>query len=1046
MSSTWARWAPLAVGALMIGQAAGPALSQPTSETFPLGRSAASGAVCQAVRDFDDPATLSGEGRAWKLQCRGYAADLGRFYVLPAKQLSSWRGGLAGRGACEADQASAVKGLSGARLMRCQVGAAKTAYVALWAERGGRILIAEGLAPTVDVLETGLGVLAGAPVPNVTDTAQSVALSEVPGLAAGGLAAAEEAAASDPRRLRARGYVQNNEWRFDKAETDFRALMTAAEARDAPARTRAEAMLNLALNVSNNARFSEADALFNAADAILRATTDPVTSARAMNYRALHLRNQGKFADAEAMAKRAMEARAEIARRSVAPTKAANGDLVIDVTTALALNDRGEGTDVLDPGAPSLSYLLDVQDAQAWQIVGSARSAAGDAAGAREATGKALAIFDRYRTVGEVTAWLHARVLADLAELDLAQGKQAEAVAGFDKALAILRTRHAGSATEAAMTLDLARAQQAAGDTRAALATYDHAFEIFRNQRGSLGASADASAPYFDLLLASAAKEPANARAYQEKLFDAAETAVSSATAETVSRLAARVALGNDVTTGLARALDDTRRLAQAAESRVAALQADGAYEGAARVDADAELVRLKAQEQALETELFTLNPRYRQLVNSYASLAEVQTALKPDEVYSRILVLDRKSYGVLIGKGFIQAYPIDLSRAQVGALVTNIRAPLEQRGTLPPFDVAASRELFGKLFGPVQGQLMAAKHLIYEPSGALISLPAALLVTDDRSAGLMAERGQAAGRPSLDYRQVAWLGGRIDSSLVVSAASFLQSRAFPLSKATRPYLGYGDPVMPRSAGAAFATLLEERGTTRSGPLLAVCNTTRDALLQLSSLPETAAEVRAIGQMMGARPDEVVTGAAFTDVAVKNRANLDDYKVIYFATHGILPMPDACLPEPVLVTALGGTGSDALLGASELLDLHLEADLVVLSACDTGGVGSASAELGGLLGGGEALGGLTRALIYAGARGLLVTHWSIDSNSTETLMRAMFASGQPSQSEALKAAQLILQNDPRLSHPYYWAAFTVVGDGARPLPNSRPAPRVAQLD
>jgi CHAT domain-containing protein len=152
--------------------------------------------------------------------------------------------------------------------------------------------------------------------------------------------------------------------------------------------------------------------------------------------------------------------------------------------------------------------------------------------------------------------------------------------------------------------------------------------------------------------------------------------------------------------------------------------------------------------------------------------------------------------------------------------------------------------------------------------------------------------------------------------------------------------------------------------------------------------------------------------------------------VIYFATHALLPQPAACLPLPALITSLGGGDSDALLDASEVLDLHLDADLVVLAACNTAG---SEQDPTGLQGGGEALGGLARAMIYAGARGLVVSHWAVDSDAASRLMIDLFNSGAPDQAQGLMAAQRQVMSDPATSHPYFWAPFTVVGDGARSL-------------
>jgi CHAT domain-containing protein len=229
-----------------------------------------------------------------------------------------------------------------------------------------------------------------------------------------------------------------------------------------------------------------------------------------------------------------------------------------------------------------------------------------------------------------------------------------------------------------------------------------------------------------------------------------------------------------------------------------------------------------------------------------------------------------------------------------------------------------------------------------------------------------------------------------------------------------------------------------ERGASLRGDrdVTDVCENTRLALLEMPALPDTADEVRQVGASLGGAGEQLVTGAAFTDEAVKRRGDLSDYKVLYFATHGLLPQPSACLPEPALMTSVGIGDSDGLLDTSEILDLKLDADLVVLSACDTGGAGGDDTSSTGLQGGGEALGGLTRAVIYAGGRALIVSHWSVDSAATVRLMTGLFSAQAPSEAESLQHAQVALQKSEQWSHPYFWAPFTIVGDGARAMPTA----------
>jgi CHAT domain-containing protein len=116
-------------------------------------------------------------------------------------------------------------------------------------------------------------------------------------------------------------------------------------------------------------------------------------------------------------------------------------------------------------------------------------------------------------------------------------------------------------------------------------------------------------------------------------------------------------------------------------------------------------------------------------------------------------------------------------------------------------------------------------------------------------------------------------------------------------------------------------------------------------------------------------------------------------------------------------------------------EVTLDADLVVLAACDTG-AGGAGEDRTGLKGGGEALGGLARAMIYAGSRGMVVSHWAVESVSAARLMTALFASRAPTLAGGLRQAQMRFIQDPAVAHPFYWAPFTVVGDGGRTMPGA----------
>ncbi|WP_397417923.1 CHAT domain-containing protein [Phenylobacterium sp.] len=997
-----------------------------TPEVFPLGQSGGSGAICEAVRDYQDPLGQGG-AKAWRVRCRGYSTTaLGRIYQLPATQRAAWQAALATRADCQAPEA-APGGIPG-ELASCRLKTGSTPYVAFSRTRGGALVVAEGLAPLSDVIETGWKVALGeVPPPKSTEVRASAAQAEIaadfPNME--GLAAAETAAAIDPDRLRARGYVQNNEWRFDDAETVFRGLVTQGEATGAAPAQQAEALLNLALNISNSGRFGEAEAYLAEAEGMIPAG-DVVLGAQAANYRALHERNRRNFEAAIVSARRALTLRAEAPAARAAATSTAPGGsgVVIDPGTARRLNTPNAAQTQVDPPRVSAAEQLAVQDAQAWHVIGSSQAALGRSADARASLERARQILARSAALGRLSAWLSSRVEADTAQLDIAAGRPADAVSRYGAAVRALRTRHAGSAAEAALLMDLGAAQTAAGQEAAALDTYARAMSIFRAERGGLGDSADAAAGYLDLLLRVAARDPGRAAEMGDRYLGATQTVVSSATAETVNRLAARVAAGDDQIAGLSRAFEDAKRRLRVTESQIAALQADGLYEGEVQAQMALLLEAEQAEADALEARMLAANPRYNQLVAPGATAADLRKALKPGEVYVKLLPLAGRTYGVLLSSDKLIPFAADIGRGDLRATVAQLRRPLEPTEALIPFDATASAALFDKLFGPVKAEVMAATHLIYEAEGPLASLPVSLLVTDAASI-----RRDATGET--DYVRTAWLGAKVASSQVVSGASFLQSRAFAPSAAKQPYLGFGDPALPRDANRAFTSVTRSL-LRRSAQVDRVCGETRDALMRIEALPETAAEVREIGASLGT-PGSVVVGEAFNDVAVRERADLNDYQVLYFATHGLLPQPDACLPEPALVTSLGGDDSDALLDTSEILNLKIDADLVVLAACDTGG-GGADVTRTGLRGGGEALGGLARAMVYAGSRALVVSHWSVDSEASVRLMTGVFASGAPTMAEALKVSQAALIADPKQAHPYFWAPFTLVGDGGRPLP------------
>jgi CHAT domain-containing protein len=201
----------------------------------------------------------------------------------------------------------------------------------------------------------------------------------------------------------------------------------------------------------------------------------------------------------------------------------------------------------------------------------------------------------------------------------------------------------------------------------------------------------------------------------------------------------------------------------------------------------------------------------------------------------------------------------------------------------------------------------------------------------------------------------------------------------------------------------------------------------------LPALPYTQKELEAARLLMGASQSDELVGPAFTANAVV-RMPLKAYRTLQFSTHALLPAELRCQDQPAIVTSAPAGAADAsgaLLTSDRILGLDLDADLVILSACNSGGPGGTTA--------GESLSGLARAFFYAGARSMLVTHWSVNDQAaaylvTDTLRRMRTGAGS-GVAAAMREAELSLLDAAMKSpgspaaHPFFWAPFAVIGEG-----------------
>jgi CHAT domain-containing protein len=403
-------------------------------------------------------------------------------------------------------------------------------------------------------------------------------------------------------------------------------------------------------------------------------------------------------------------------------------------------------------------------------------------------------------------------------------------------------------------------------------------------------------------------------------------------------------------------------------------------------------------------------------LGTSVLGLAEAQAALGPDEA---LVIADLATPGEVSGTSWIFAisagaadwHEVAATPGDLAALVGRLRAGIDLRlglragVALKPrtasaapagFDLDAAAELYALTFGRVASVIDGKSHLYTDLRGALTAIPPQILVR----------------QPGGDLAGADWLV-RHHAVTVLPSVLALQTRALAGQggRAAEPFLGYADPVFdpptdaPRLAGVAPGTL---RG-------------------MLAPLPETAGEARRVALALASGPEAVRAGAGATEAALKAE-RLDAYRVLYFATHGLVAgdlVAGGEVAEPALALGAGG-GEDGLLTASEVAALRLNADWVVLSACNT----ALGAEPGA-----EALSGLAQAFIYAGARALLVSHWPVESQSAVALMTDLFArrAADPGLTAAEAQQQAILamiadSAHPDRAHPASWAPFILGGD------------------
>ncbi len=438
----------------------------------------------------------------------------------------------------------------------------------------------------------------------------------------------------------------------------------------------------------------------------------------------------------------------------------------------------------------------------------------------------------------------------------------------------------------------------------------------------------------------------------------------------------------------------------------------------------DARLQKARLAYESFQTDLYAAHPELKLRRGQALSLTREQLAsLVPDArtALLEFVVGEDASYLFLLTRGAgqrgapsLKTYRLNIKAKELTERVADIRRRLSERNL--DFREPA-RRLYNLLLGPASHQLRGKTLLCIVPDGVLWELPfQALQPRDD---AYLIEDSALFYTPSLSVLHgmenlsnkssgIAPSVKRVGAQAMTRKAGGSRSTAAAVQQSQEPLLlAFGNPALGQRTIELVKSLYRDE---RLGPL-----------------PEAEREVKALGEFYTPSRSRVYIGEQAREERAK--AEMGNYRILHFATHGVLDTLNPMYSHLLLSEAGAGAGEDGLLHAWEVMNLNLRADIVVLSACETAR---------GRLGAGEGVIGMGWALFVAGSPTTVLSLWKVESASTAELMvkfhRHLMAPGvgrraRQKKAEALRAANLELMKDARFRHPFYWAGFVMIGNG-----------------
>ena len=577
--------------------------------------------------------------------------------------------------------------------------------------------------------------------------------------------------------------------------------------------------------------------------------------------------------------------------------------------------------------------------------------------------------------------------LAGLARMADETGNDQKARSRFGE-MARVAGDHGDPYREAAARYGLARLAAKAGRDETALREIERAVDLVESVRARAGADRLRASflhgyrDYYDLWIELLLDRTAGVD--QARAFAIAERARARGLLDLLAetRGAARLRLGADADE--VAGLELSIRGLQARWERAPSAEAQGLREQLESALGELELAR-----QSLRRK----HPKFAEVFEPEPlDLEAARTFLDDETVLLEYHVGTSRSWLFAVTRSGLEVHELpgehDLAREieAVRELISQPRRRSEGRFA------RAAGDLWRTLIEPAAPQLEGRQRLLVIPDGPLRTLPFEVLITPDEAA--------STGR---SYAQMPFLLHSQEISYAPSAS--IAARLADLGREPRDWpldvVAYADPV-PASTEQPAAT---RRGLPRSG--------------DLGRLHGSAEEAKTIAGLFPSERARLYTAEAALESRLKSDPDLRQARYLHFATHGLVD-PVVPAQSALVLSGADPAGEDGLLQAYEIVDLDLQAELVTLSACESG--------LGRLYRG-EGLVGLSRAFVYAGADRLVASLWSVSDAHTRELMAAFYREllRDPSSPEAaLRKAKLSLADRPDRAHPYIWAPFVLL--------------------